>query len=114
MPCARCGSPPADFFTTTGDAVCRTCFYAEQTQIMDRRAEESLAAELPEGIERTKNPKPPKPGRVMWTGVTLCAGGLLGAVAMFALTGDIEKGFLLIAAFGFATAARGYKVRHYQ
>ncbi len=38
--------------------------------------------------------------------------GLLGGFGMLALSGDVEKGFFLIAAFGFATAARGYKVRH--
>lgn len=94
--------------------MCRTCFYAEQTQIMDRRAEESLEAELPEGVRAAKVAKPPRPGRVMWTGIALCALGLLGGIGMLALVGEVEKSLFLVAAFGFATAARGYKVRHYQ
>ena len=112
--CSRCGAGSADFFTTQGEAVCRVCYYAEQAEILDARAEESLAAELPKGVAPAKNPKPPKPGRVMWTGISLCVAGLAGAVLMFVLFGDIVKSLLLVAGFGFVTAARGYQVRHYQ
>lgn len=114
MACARCHAPRAEFFTTDGQSVCRVCFYAEQVAIQDARAEESLAAELPAGIEPAKNPKPPKPGRVMWTGIALVLAGLAATALMYLLTGDIEDRFLLISAFGFATAARGYKVRQFQ
>ena len=115
MTCERCQAPEAGFFTTEGQSVCRICFYAEQVAIQDARAEESLAAELPEGILRAaKNPKPPKPGRVLWTGVALVLLGLAATTLMYFLTGDIEVRFLLISAFGFATAARGYKVRRFQ
>ena len=50
MACETCGAPNADFFTTRGQAVCRICFYRDQTALQDARAEASLAEEMPEGL----------------------------------------------------------------
>jgi hypothetical protein len=52
--CSGCASPLTEvFYTSNGDAVCRRCYYAEQTRAQDARALESLAANAPPGFKVT-------------------------------------------------------------
>lgn len=114
MACERCGAPESDFFTTDGLQVCRRCYYGEQTSLQDARAEASIAESLPEGIARAKDPRPPKPGRVLAIGLTFTGIGVVanGLYAFF--MEGVSLALLALLGFGAVTSVQGYRTRHYQ
>jgi len=112
--CETCGAPNADFFTTRGQAVCRICFYRDQTALQDARAEASLAEEMPEGLAPAKKKLKPKPGRVFKTGLVLIAFGLVVNLLMIVVLDDFNLGLLAILVFGIGTTIQGYRTRHFQ
>ena len=61
MNLCSCGSALQEtYYSPAGDALCRRCYYAEQTRAQDARAMASLAAEAPPGFvvagTRTEEP----------------------------------------------------------
>jgi len=111
--CEQCGASGAEYFRTDGRAVCRVCYYREQTGLQDARAQASLAEGLPDGILPAKNPKPPQPGRVLKTGLAITGFGLALNVALFLLDG-LGLAPLAVLGFGVVTTMVGYRSRHYQ
>jgi hypothetical protein len=99
-PCATCGASitAADSFLSLGGAtVCRRCYYAEQTKIQARRADESARNEL--GIYETK-----------WIVKRLFVGGMLLVIGGFLCFGMLAGQHWKDAALWGAVAAFGLAV----
>jgi hypothetical protein len=108
--CSRCQTPtaPADLlFSTNGDALCKRCFFADQTAAQDRRAAESLAAEHP-GLQ------PAAEGNA--TTSILAGAGLMGLSILWFFVGIFLANRIYFYPFflfvvGFAALARGLALR---
>lgn len=123
MACAECGASPSDYFTTSGDEVCRACHYREQTVLQARRAEAALEEDIPTelrevGIGRGARLEETyvKPGTMLRRGLALMSACGVAAVVWTVVVDFDKLASLLLAAsgLGFAMTARGWQVRHYE
>jgi hypothetical protein len=105
MACEGCGASPADFFSPTGDSLCRRCFYAGEQERLDHEAQASLEAELPKGLKYDDRPR--TPSGLILSGLGITALGLLVAGAVFWLSGGIEFWALGVSGFGTMMVVRG-------
>jgi uncharacterized Zn finger protein (UPF0148 family) len=124
--CTKCDAPIAEFFSADGVAVCRVCFYAEQTAAQDARAEQALLDEWPESLRdgvravgalearKTSGKAPPKPGTMLRRGVVGILVGFVLAALEIGLLGGIPKIGALFVGVAFIVAVRGYQLRHYE
>jgi len=124
--CAICDAPNAELFTTQGELVCRACYYREQNEIAEQRAQEAAIEQYPEAMRdlarkvQAKHAKggaprrPSPPGTAFRRGLVVLAVGSIATVAWAIFVGELAIPFVLIAAVGFAASARGYQVRHYE
>ena len=107
--CARCAAIPADFFSTSGDALCKVCFSSNQQQAANSRATASLADTGLAGVRYSSEPDTPK--GALTAGVVLLAVGVGLGGAVLWLTGTLYFWFIFIAGAGVVSLARGLMLR---
>jgi hypothetical protein len=96
MTCARCRSPGAEYFSSAGDPLCRTCYFAEQTAAQDgRAADEMRSADAASTLMRAQT---------VWRGSWLIVGAILLVVAGVQIVGFSHY---LLGTLALAAAAGG-------
>jgi hypothetical protein len=107
--CSRCNAANADFFSPTGDVVCRVCFNSDQTAQADARARASLEQDAPPGFRAAAPGGPPTSPRSMIAGGVAVMGFAvifaLGTVIFFGSIYPVWVGALLLG--GAASVLRG-------
>jgi hypothetical protein len=107
MTLCSCGSPLQEtYYSPAGDALCRLCYYAEQTRAQDARATASLAAEAPPGF-KLAGTKPEEPGSAVRNGFLLLGACVASTLATGLLVDRVYLASGLLGVFALAAFARG-------
>ena len=112
--CAGCKGPLQEtYYSTSGDVLCRRCYYAEQTRAQDQRAMESLAAEAPPGF-KVAGTAPETPASATVAGFVLLGASVTSVLFTSLLLGRIylASALLGLLAFGGFARARSIASQH--